>query len=114
MRALGRLGGIKSGETRRLNAVTLRMAAFYLVWEATGHRFTPEETVEAMRPPDLSSGDHDTDWRCPHCYHFNSIRRRACAGCNAVSPANGRLTRAALHERVAEHRTAAILHMHGL
>ena len=114
MRELGRLGGVKSGKTRRANADTLRMAALYLVWEMTGKRFCGEKILEAIRPPDQSSGDHDKDWRCTHCHHFNSIKRRACAKCKAVSPKNGRLTRAALRRHKAEHRTAAILEKHGL
>ena len=73
------------------------------VWEATGQRSTVEEVIEAMRPPDLSSGDHVTDWRCPLCHDLNSIKRRACATCNGVPPGNQRLTRAALRERRAEH-----------
>ena len=49
MRELGRLGGVKSGEKRRQNAIILRMAEMYSVWEATGKRFSPEQVVEAMR-----------------------------------------------------------------
>jgi hypothetical protein len=108
MRELGRRGGVKSGETRRLNADTLRVAAFFAVSEMTRGRFTSVQIVEAMRPPDQSSGAHDTDWRCPHCHHFNSIKRRACAKCKAFSPANGRLTRAVLRERQTEHHTTAL------
>jgi uncharacterized paraquat-inducible protein A len=114
MRELGRQGGLKSGETRRANAFTLRMAAFYVVWDMTGKHFSPVHILEAMRPEDRSSGDHDTDWRCPACHHFNSIKSRACAKCKAVAPANGRLTRKALRERAADHRTMAILRKRGL
>jgi hypothetical protein len=53
----------------------VRITALLAVWEMTGRRFSSDEIVEAMRPPDLSSGDHDTDWRYPVCRHFNSIRR---------------------------------------
>jgi hypothetical protein len=114
MRELGRQGGLKSGETRRLNAHMLRMAAYVTACDGLGRGITGEQIIEAMRPEDRSSGCHDTDWRCPNCHHFNSIKSRACAKCNTVSPRNGRLTRAALHERTAEHCTAAILNKHGL
>ena|SRR5579862_7870710 len=114
MRQLGRLGGVKSGEARRRNAITLKLIPFLSVWDMTGQSFSGEEILEAMRPADLSSGDHDTDWRCPHCGHFTSLKSRSCARCKAVSPANGRLTREALRERAAEHRTAAILRSHDL
>jgi uncharacterized paraquat-inducible protein A len=106
MRELGRRGGVKSGETRRQNAFTLRMAALYSVWEMTGRQFTPQEVMEAMRPQHQYSGDHETDWRCPQCHHFNSAKRWACAQCKTVSPQNGRLTRAALRELAAEHPNA--------
>jgi hypothetical protein len=114
MRALGRLGGQKSGEIRRRNAFLLRMLDLYSVRGMLGGHLTLEQVAEAMRPPDQSSGDHDTDWRCPRCGHFSSFKRRACAKCASLAPANGRLTRAALRERQAEHRTQAILAKHGI
>jgi hypothetical protein len=112
MRELGRRGGLKSGERRRRNAFTLRIASYISVWEATGQRFTGEEVIEAMRPPDLSSGDRDTDWRCPRCHRFKGTKRRACATCNAVPPANQRLTWAALRGRRAEHINGATVRRH--
>jgi hypothetical protein len=69
--------------------------------------------AKPAKRPKLSGGSHDTDWRCPYCRHFNSIKRRLCAQC-VRSPGNGRLTRAALRERVAEHRVEAILSKRGL
>jgi len=97
MRYLGRVGGYKSGIVRRRNSLTLRLAGLYSVWEMTGGQFTGEEILEELRPPDLSSGDHRTDWHCP-CGHFNSRKRRACAKCRVVAPKCGMLTRAALRE----------------
>jgi hypothetical protein len=115
MSGLGRLGGVKSGETRRRNAFTLKLAGWYAIWEPCHKRgSTDEEIAEALQPVDKRGGSHDTDWRCPRCRHFNSIKRRACAKCNSVAPANGRRTRAALRERVEEHKTAAILKEDGL
>jgi hypothetical protein len=112
MRQLGRRGGKKSGEARRLNALELRLIRMASLREITG--CTWEEVLEAVRPPDLSSGNHDTDWRCPTCHHFNSIKHWVCAKCFRMASRNGRLTRAALRIREAEHRTQAILAKHGI
>jgi len=76
--------------------------------------FAPTINARLCERPSRSGGSHATDWRCPSCHRFNSIKCRACAKCKAVSPANGRLTRAALHEREVEHRNAATLRRHGL
>ncbi len=67
-----------------------------------------------LNSPKRSGGSHDTDWRCPACHHFNSIKRLACGECKSPGPWNGRLTRAALRARQKEHATAAILRKHGL
>lgn len=83
-------------------------------FEATGRVFTLDEIEEALRPVNRHGGSHDHDWRCPSCRHFNSEKRRACAKCKSLAPANGRLTRAALHERGLEHRTQAVLRKFGL
>ncbi|MGA2183827.1 MAG: hypothetical protein ABSH47_12420 [Bryobacteraceae bacterium] len=130
MRELGRRGGVNSGKTRRLNrAVRIiedygrrkhgiaatatgndrEQAAMYEVWEITGRQFTLDQIAEAMRPAHRRGGSHDTDWRCPECHCFNSIRSHRCRRCKRFAPANGRMTRAALRERAAEHRTTAIL-----
>jgi hypothetical protein len=103
MRLLGRAGGTKSGETRRLNAFTLRMAAVYPVWEAANKRgIRDDEIWKALERVDKRGGSHDSDWRCPHCHAFNSIKSRACSKCLAFAPRNGRLTRAAITEHIAQ------------
>jgi hypothetical protein len=84
------------------------------VFAKTGGKVTLDQVEEAMRPQNLAGGDHAQDWRCPKCHHFNNIDRRMCSQCSAWAPKNGRLTRAALRERAAEHRTAAILRKYGL
>jgi hypothetical protein len=112
MRALARRGGEKSGEARRLKKAAKILAGEY----ATKHGIDLDPAVLDARPvnaPNRSGGGHDSDWRCPHCRHFNTIKRRMCAKCGHT-PANGRLTRAVWRERAAEHRTAAILARHGL
>ena len=115
MRNLGRSGGLESGKKRRLNAITLKIASWYPVWDVCQSAgCTDEEIVEALRPIDARGGGHDDDWRCPGCHHFNSAKRRTCAECKAVAPKNGRLTRKALRERAEEHRTRAILDKYGL
>jgi hypothetical protein len=120
MRALGRVGGVKSGEARRNNAgllCILRAISNGPISAEEAWISTPAEIIsraEQERKPNCAGGSHDLDWRCPHCRHFNSIKRRACAKCKAVSPKNGRLTRAELRVRAEEHRTQAILAMHGL
>jgi hypothetical protein len=114
MRELGSLGGVKSGEVRRRNAFLIRMLDLYTVQGMIGEDFTLDQIAAAMRPVDQSAGDHSTDWRCPKCDHFNTIKRFHCRECGSIAPKNGRLTRAALRERQAEHRTDAILRKHGL
>jgi hypothetical protein len=113
MRTLARRGAEKSVETRRKKKALKILIADY----ATQHGIKLDPASLDVRPakrPNRSGGSHDTDWRCPCCRHFNSIKRRACAKCHSLGPANGRLTRAALRELAAEHRTAAILAKHGL
>jgi thiol-disulfide isomerase/thioredoxin len=73
-----------------------------------------EDGVKLLKRPNLSGGSHDNDWRCPSCHHFNSEKRRACAKCNNVAPANGRITRRALRAREKEHRTQGYLRKVGL
>jgi hypothetical protein len=137
MLKIARRGGLASGETRRRKQVQKmiiglvcdelgfsrppivadpQLAAAHDIWELTGRRFTFSQMLEAMRPVDRRGGSHDSDWRCPHpeCHHFNSEKRRMCAKCKALAPANGRLTRKALRERTAGYRTLAILKKHGL
>ena len=132
MRKLGRAGGLKSGETRRLNR------AVGIIWEyarekwgietpetaqdgypsvvpyesgVTSERLTPEQIAEAVRAW-RRGGSHDTDWRCPKCRHFNIEKRRSCAKCACV-PLR-RIFRAQLRARAEQHRIAAILRNHGL
>jgi hypothetical protein len=115
MRKLGRLGGLESGKTRKLNAFTMKMASLFSLWDTCQENgCTGEEIIEALQPLDARGGGHDDDWRCPSCHHFNSEKRRACAKCKALAPANGRLTRKALREVAEEHRNGAILRKHGL
>jgi hypothetical protein len=114
MAELGQMAGRKSGETRRRNALLIRMLDLASVQAKVDGNLTLDQVEEAMRPQKLAGGNHDTDWRCPKCRHFNSIDRRMCSQCSAWAPKNGRLTRAALRERAAEHRTAAILRKYGL
>ena len=124
MRELGRRGGVKSGEKRSqrrierllgIKPVTVDDAGFlHWVWQVTGRQFTLEQIAEEMRPVDNRGGSHDTDWRCPECGHFSSIKQRDCTKCYSAGPSNGRLTRAALRARSAEHRNAAILARFGL
>ena len=105
MRALGRLGAVKSAEVRRRNAIELRLIHYAVARASTG--CTWEELMEAVRPLDLSSGNHDTDWRCPKCHHFTSTNRWMCAQCFSPAPARGRLTRARLRERQEQSGTGA-------
>jgi hypothetical protein len=93
--------GVASGRTRHKKKVANLLGI-------------PPMPVELLKRPKRSGGSHDNDWRCPHCHHFNSEKRRACAECKAVAPMNGRPTRKALRERAAEHRTRAVLGKHGL
>lgn len=116
MRELARRGGLKSGERRR-GTRAMRILSEYAQEKGIASLPDPIETLlEAgfFQPENCSGGSHYTEWRCPNCHHFNSIRSRACAQCKAVSPRNGRLTRAAFRARMAEHRTRAILAKHGL
>lgn len=116
MRALGRLGGVSSGETRRRNAFDLKMVNVFSLWDTCKEGgCTSAEFIEALRPLDARGGGHDDDWRCPNCHHFTSNQRCLCAKCGNPAPPDGRLlTRKALRERAAEHRTRAILSKHGL
>jgi len=101
MRKIAARGGLASGETRRKKKVARLLGI-------------PAVPDEMLKRPKRSGGSHEYDWRCPHCHHFNSEKRRACAKCKALAPANGRLTRKALRERAEEHRNGAILRKHGL
>src|SRR5262245_35736629 len=115
MAALGRKGGIKSGETRRYYALSRGLDALlsiYMTCRSGG--CTDEQVAEALVPEERRGGSHDSDWRCPHCHHFSSSKRRACRECGRVAPRNGRLTRAALRTRAAEHLIDSILAKHGL
>ena len=73
----------------------------------------PLVPAELLTRPNLSGGSHDNDWPCPYCRHVNSIKRLSCAECHR-SPANGRMTKAALRKREKEHRTWAYLVKFGL
>jgi hypothetical protein len=130
MRVLGRRGGLASGETRRLKRVgritaewTHRKwgislpvipddgysAAAHELWRINGGRLTLAECEELLRPEDRRGGSHNNDWRCPACYHFNSIKRRGCARCNKPGPFNGRLTRTALEAKKKQHQKQGYL-----
>jgi hypothetical protein len=116
MQELARRGGMKSGETRRLKRAQRIVAS---VAREKGIPMTPDLAglpldAASTKRANRAGGSHHKDWRCPHCRHFNSIKSRQCSKCEGVSPLNGRLTRAALRERMEEHRTAAILGRHGL
>jgi len=115
MRELGRRGGLKSGETRRLKRAS-QIVADYASQKGTGVPFEMTKLLPeaVLKPESRAGGSRDTDWRCRECRHFNSLKSRACSKCRTVSPTNGRLTRAALRERQAEHRTKAILRKYGL
>ena len=113
------LGGLKSGERRRLNRVG-RIIGLYALEKGNPmpllvHEMLPMPGI-AAEEPNRSGGSHDSDWRCvnPECRHFNSIKRRACAKCRTPGPWNGRMTRKRLRERAEEGRIAAILDKHGL
>jgi hypothetical protein len=118
MRDLGRRGGLKSGETRH-EARVCGILAECAAQKGTGvpldlldpTEIWPESILERES---RAGGSHDTDWRCRECLHFNSIKSRACSKCRTPGPLNGRLTRAALRERQAEHRNRAILKKYGL
>ena len=132
MRRLGRAGGLKSGETRRLNRDV------GIIWEyarekwgietpeiakdgypsvvpymsaVTSGRLTPEQIAEAVRAW-RRGGSHATDWRCPKCRHFNVEKRRSCAKCACVP--QRRISRARLRVRAEQHRIAATLRNYGL
>src|SRR4051794_16380040 len=108
MRELGRKGGCKSGEVKRRNTFILRMLDLYTARQFLGEDYTLDQIAEILRPRDRSSGNHDTDWRCPKCGHFSSAKRRwECAKCGALAPVNGRRTRAAIRKQEAKRRTAA-------
>src|SRR3974390_988529 len=115
IREIGRQGGLKSGETRRLARVR-RIITEYA--SQKGIPLPPDITEilpeSILKRESRAGGSHDTDWRCPKCHHFNSIKSRACSKCQTGSPKNGRRTRAALRKRQAEHRNRAILRKHGL
>jgi len=112
MRELGRRGGENSGKTRQE-----KRAVKILVGYAAERGIDLTAALLDSGPAERlnrSGGSLDTDWRCPTCHHFSNIKRRLCAICGGFAPRNGRLTRAALRERAAEHRTQAILRKHGL
>jgi hypothetical protein len=118
MSELGRLGGRKSGDARRDNAYTLRFYRSVIFGEICPlyPTDTPKDLAErAERTSRInrSGGSHDEDWRCPNCKHFNSAKRSLCAKCR-TSDLDGRMTRAELRERAAEHRNEATLSKHGL
>ena len=111
---LGRRGGLKSGETRRLKRVH-QILAEYAAQKGIPDPLQLVDVLpeELLKRESRAGGSHDIDWRCRRCHHFNSIKTRACSKCLTVSPPNGRLTRAALRELQAEHRNRAILAKHG-
>jgi len=93
MRLLGKRGGLKSGEVRRVKRL-MRLLGQYA--SARGIELgTAVPQIAPVERPNRSGGSHDTDWRCPYCRRINCIKRRSCAKCGCA-PANGRLTRAAL------------------
>ena len=104
MRKLVRTGGLKGSETRRrLRELKKRVKS-------------PDPVSAAMlkaKRPSFSGGWHVNDLRCPQCRQYNSIKRRLCAKCGH-SPANGRLTKAALKVRTEEHCVQATIRKHGL
>jgi hypothetical protein len=110
MRALGRRGGLKSGETRRIKR------AMRILARCAEQRGTPIPEELPSEPKtkrrNRSGGSHDSDWRCPRCRSFNMTERHICGRCWRVCL--HRITRGQLRERSAEHRTAAILRRHGL
>jgi hypothetical protein len=82
----------KSVKTRQeKKAVKMALAEF-----ATAHGIDLDAALVAKpaKRPNISGGSQDTDWRCPYCRRFNSIKRHLCAKCDR-NPGNGRLTRAA-------------------
>jgi hypothetical protein len=117
MRALGRLGGRKSGEARRNNAFNLRMYLAIILgsfFTEENLNRTPDEIVarfEHALKPKRYGGSHKNDWRCsdPSCRHRNSTKSWACAKCKRPAPLNGRLTRDALDAKEKEHRTLGYL-----
>lgn len=111
MCTLARVGGLKSAETRQLKRVE-RIVTQYAREQAVDLDAALPSAGPVKRP-NRSGGSHDTDWRCPKCRRFYSFKRRMCPRCE-LTPPNGRMTRARLRERTAEHRTQAILAKHGL
>jgi hypothetical protein len=121
MRALGRLGGRKSGEARRNNAFNLRMYLAIILgsfFTEENLNRTPDEIVarfEQALKPKRYGGSHKNDWRCPDCHRFNSTRSRQCAKCKRLLPSNREgATRAALEAKEKEHRTQGYLRKFGL
>ena len=113
MRALGRVGGKKSGEARRKNAVQRRMLDLVGVWEIRKHLTFEQVEEEAARGfPNASGGSHDTDWRCPGCHQFHSAKRWFCRRCGRVILK--RTTRKRLQELEAARAKTGILRGHGL
>ena len=111
MRERARLGGIKSGETRRLKranrivcAIAAEQGIYVEPWRASRPR--------SHRP--RPGGSHDSDWRCPLCHRFNHTQTHRCQQCKEFAPKNGRITRAELRERAQEHYNETILGKHGL
>jgi hypothetical protein len=100
MRELASLSRLARAESRQKNQVAKLLAI-------------PSVPAELLTRPNLSGGSHNNDWPCPYCSHVNSIKRQACARCGKT-PANGRLTRAALREKAAEHATAGTLAKYGI
>jgi len=117
MRNLGHAGGKASGEARRLKAYELDMLKAIIFRTCSWEDFlasTPEQLLARhVFREKRSGGSHDSDWRCPKCKTFNSIKGRVCARCG-IPAVRMRITRKPLRERAAEHRTAAIVRKHGL
>jgi hypothetical protein len=77
MRELGRLGGLASGERRRLNR------AGAIIWQCAGElgidvraAIIDDALLAAgfYKEPNRSGGSHESDWRCVNCGHFSSIK----------------------------------------
>src|SRR5579872_4939680 len=131
MRELGRLGGRKSGDARRLNRVGRILWEYDCKkrgieptltgddrkcpvaqdmqdeWEASARRPELKAIAEYLGLLPRRGGSHNTDWRCPKCERYSSIKKWLCTNCGNFSPKNGRLTRAALRAREKEHKTTA-------
>ena len=83
-----------------------RKADEHMLWEATGRQFSYREIVEAMKPANLSGGDHDID-RVVHSAS-SLIAPNAKYAPTATAPLRRMSESQGQHYAKAEHRTAAI------